>query len=105
MSALFTKVGDKVGKSLSRSFPQITFFRRLAGRGSYEASFKGMLTKISNGNQAISGLTYKTFRNGIASGMFGNSFETVFNSVTDFDFSDFVKRVFTIPEPQVAYRK
>lgn len=103
MSALFTKVGDKVGKSLSRSFPQITFFRRLAGRNSYEASFKGKLTAICNGNQKISGLTYKTFRNGIVSGMFGNSFETVFNSVTDFDFSNFVKNVFTMPKLQVSY--
>ena len=103
MSALFTKVGDNVGKSLSRSFPQITFFMRLAGRGSYDACFKGMLTKISHGNQAISGLTYRTFRNGIVSGMFGNSFETVLNSVTDFDFSDFIKSVFTVPKPQVAY--
>lgn len=100
---MFTKVGDKVGKSLSRSFSQITFFRRLAGRGSYEASFKGMLTKISHGNQAISGLTYKTFRNGIVSGMFGNSFETVFNSVINFDFSDFVKSIFTNSETQVVY--
>ena len=62
-----------------------------------------MLTRISNGNQAISGLTYKTFRNGIVSGMFGNSFETVFNSAIDFDFSNFVKNVFTMPELQVSY--
>lgn len=101
MSALFTKVGDKVGKSLSRSFPQITFLRRLSGRGSYDASFRGMLTKIANGNQAISGLTYRTFRNGIVSGLFGSSFETVFNSTLDFDFSDFIKNTFVRLKPQI----
>ena len=61
------KVSEKLAKNLSKSFPAL---RRLAGPGSYAASFKMVLTKLAN--QQIRAVTIKTFRNGVISGLSGD---------------------------------
>ena len=75
IAVVCAKGSDKLGKSLSKFAP----FKRLAGRGSYGASYDMVKTKLSNG--IIKNFTSKTVRNGIISEMAGSTFENLTNGV------------------------
>ncbi len=76
LSKGFDKLTSKVSKKLSQKF---NFFRRLAGAGSYDASFKMVLTKLTNGQ--IKNVSIKTIRNGVIGGLAGSFFENIFDGV------------------------
>jgi len=70
-AAIFSKGLDKLtGKLSSRLATKIPALSRLAGPGSYDASFKMVLTKLTRGQ--ISNITMKTIRNGVVSGLSGD---------------------------------
>lgn len=72
----FDKPTKAAGKYLSKKVPALS---RLSGRGSYSATYEGTLKKLSDGT--VKKITYKTVRNGIVSGVFENSFQSVFQGV------------------------
>lgn len=90
-SKLFSKFSDKLSKSLSNNIPAL---KRLAGRGSYDASFKMVTTKLKNGTNKK--FTIKSVRNGVVSGLAGDVMKNV---SFGFGFDDFInnhiKEMFT----------
>jgi len=74
----FDKLSSNFSKYLSKNFK---IFRRLAGPGNYDAAFRMVLTKLSNGQ--IRNFTINTFRNGIMGGLSGSFFENIFNGIID----------------------
>jgi hypothetical protein len=75
-SAGLSSITGKFAKSLSKTFPALS---RLAGSGSYEASFKAVLTRLANGNAR--NFTWRTLRNGIVSGLGGSFFENIADGI------------------------
>lgn len=96
LALAFTKVGDQVMGKLGKKLAKVnifgsTPFRRLAGPGSYDASFKMILTKLSKGS--VKNISYRTIRNGVISGLWGgtvsNGVNTILN-LTPIDVGGFI---------------
>ena len=64
---LFKKLTDKLVQFVPDN---LTCLKRLSGKGSYEASYKMVLTKLSRG--IINKISVKTIRNGLVSGIVGD---------------------------------
>lgn len=75
-SFLLGSATSKMEKTLSKTFPALS---RLAGRGSFAASFKMVCTKLLRGQKQT--LSYRTFRNGIVSGLTGSFLENIFDGI------------------------
>ncbi len=71
-SKVFGKLSGKLSKSLSKKIPAL---RRLAGKGSYEASFKMVITKLKKG--VIKHFSIKSIRNGVIGGLTGDLMKNV----------------------------
>lgn len=56
-------------------------FKRLSGRNSYEASFKGALTRLTR--KSYRNFHFKTIRNGIVSGFSGSILENIVGGLYD----------------------
>lgn len=79
----FNALSTKLSKVLAKN---VTCLSRLAGRGSYSASFNMVVTKLKN--KTIKNFTYKTVINGVISGLSGNF---VKNIAYGFGLDDFIK--------------
>ncbi len=79
LAALFSKGFDKLTGIAGKKLSKLPFLKRLSGRGSYDASFKMVLTKLKN--KQIKNFTIKTFRNGVFSGLWDSTFENIFSGV------------------------
>lgn len=66
------KLSGKLSKNFSKTFPAL---KRFSGRGSYESSFKMVLTKLIRGSNKK--FHYKTIRNGVVSGLSGGILENI----------------------------
>ena len=82
-SYAFDFISGKTGKILSKKIPVL---RRLSGRGSYGASYKMVLTKLSK--NTIKNFSVKSIRNGVIDGLFG---DTLKNVLTGFGIMDIIK--------------
>ena len=80
LGKLFDLGTDKLSKLLSENIPALS---RLAGRGSYSASYKMVLTKLKNGT--IKHFTNKTIANGILAGLSGDFLKNIVNGFTGLD--------------------
>lgn len=81
LSAVLSIGFDKLSGKLSKKLANINFFRRLAGRGSYAASFNMVLTKLKN--HTIKNFTVKTLRNGVISELAGGFLGNIANGAID----------------------
>jgi hypothetical protein len=75
-SKIFGKATKSISQRLAHKLPQLS---RLSGRGSYEASFKMIITKLKNGQ--IKHYSWKTLRNGIVSGLQGDLLEKMISGI------------------------
>lgn len=82
-SYAFNFISGKTGNILSKKIPLL---RRLSGRGSYGASYKMVLTKLSK--NTIKNFSVKSIRNGVIDGLFG---DTLKNVLTGFGIMDIIK--------------
>lgn len=80
LGKLFDWGTDKLSKVLSENIPALS---RLAGQGSYSASYKMVLTKLKNGT--IKNFSNKTIRNGVLAGLSGDFLKNVVNGLTGLD--------------------
>ncbi|MDD5934978.1 MAG: hypothetical protein PUC65_05325 [Clostridiales bacterium] len=78
ISALFCKGFDKLSGKISKLFSsKIPALKRLTGRGSYGACFKGAITRLKRGSYKKFGV--KSIRNGVVDGLFGGTVGTIFS--------------------------
>lgn len=68
-------------RGLSKLFSNNSAIKRLSGSGSYEASYKMMITRLKNGSS--NGFTWKTIRNGTVAQMTDSYLETLTNGYID----------------------
>lgn len=89
-SKMFGGISSKLSKNLSKKIPAL---KRLSGRGSYDASFKMVITKLKNGT--IKKFSIKSVRNGVIGGLSGDIVSNIANGfgLGDF-FKDNIKAIF-----------
>lgn len=78
LSKAFSGLSKTLSTKLASKFP---FLSRLSGRGSYEASFNMVITKLKN--KTITNFTWKTIRNGVLSGLAGGFLENITKGFMD----------------------
>ena len=81
LGKIFGKHIDQSKRKLSRLFSNNNAIRRLSGRGSYDASFKMVVTKLKNGNAKA--FSWKTIRNGTVAQMTDSYMENITNGYID----------------------
>lgn len=81
LGKIFGKHVDQSKRKLSRLFSNNNAIRRLSGRGSYDASFKMVVTKLKNGNAKA--FSWKTIRNGTVAQMTDSYMENITNGYID----------------------
>lgn len=69
LGKILGKPVGKLKKTLSQKFKNIHIIKRLAGRGSYDAAFRMVMTKLSTGSGHTTVFSWKTIRNGVVAGM------------------------------------
>ena len=69
---------DKANTGLNKWLSQFEPFKRFAGRGSYNSSFKGAMTNLYKGNWKT--ITWKTLRNGFIPATTKTTFSTIWNT-------------------------
>lgn len=81
LGGLYEMATGKLTKTISKTFSDIPALRRLSGRGSYEASYKMVLTKLMN--KQIRNFTKKTVINGVVSGLIGDLLKNIGDGIKE----------------------
>lgn len=81
LGKIFGKPVEKTKKILSRNFSNNNAVRRLSGRGSYDATFKMVTTKLKHGKAGA--FSWKTIRNGTVAQMTDAYMENIADGFID----------------------
>lgn len=81
LGKLFEKPVKGTKKWLSNNFKEIHSLKRLSGRGSYDSSFKMVITKLKNGKAEA--FSWRTIRNGVTAQMTDSYLENLTNGIID----------------------